>query len=139
MAKAEISHTGRIVSIEPQFTTVAIVSESACASCHASGLCGMSESKTKMVKVPTVASDCYAPGEEVELVLKASMGHKAVWIAYALPLFVMLALIMSLLAAGVSELVSGLCGIAGVLIYYAGVWLFRERLQDQYIFTIRRK
>lgn len=139
MAKAEISHTGRIVQVGPQFTTVAIVSESACASCHASGLCGMSESKTKMVKVQTLAAETFSPGEEVCVVLKASMGHKAVWVAYALPLFVMLAVIMVMLGTGFSELLSGLCGIGAVMVYYFGVWLFRDRLQDEYVFTIRRK
>lgn len=139
MAKGEVSHTGRIVKVDSQFTTVAIVSESACASCHAAGLCGMSESQTKMVKVQTLPSETYAPGEEVNVVLKASMGHKAVWIAYMLPLVVMLAAIMILLALRVSEIVSGLCGIASVLVYYLGVWVLRGRLQDQYVFTIRRK
>ncbi|MBQ0151168.1 MAG: SoxR reducing system RseC family protein [Bacteroidales bacterium] len=139
MAKGEVSHTGRIVQVDPQFTTVAIVSESACASCHAAGLCGMSESQTKMVKVPTLPSEPFSPGEEVDVILKASMGHKAVWVAYAIPLFVMLAVIMGLLGAGISEPVSGLCGIASVLVYYFGVWLFRDRLQDGYVFTIRRK
>lgn len=139
MAKGEVTHTGRIVQVDPQFITVAIVSESACASCHAAGLCGMSESQTKMVKVQAIPSETYAPGEEVNVVLKASMGHKAVWIAYALPLAVMLAVILSLLSAGFSEPLSGACGIAAVLVYYFGVWLFRDRLQDGYVFTIRRK
>lgn len=139
MARGEVSHTGKVVQTDSQFTTVAIVSESACASCHAAGLCGMSESQTKMVKVPAVPSEHYLPGEEVDVILKASMGHKAVWIAYALPLFVMLAVIMTLLSVGLSELASGLIGIAAVSVYYFVVWLFRGRLQNQYIFAIRRK
>ena len=49
----EISHEGRIISITPEFTTVEILSESACASCHAASLCGMSEAKRKEIELPT--------------------------------------------------------------------------------------
>ena len=135
----EIFHAGRIVEITPDFTTVEIVSESACSSCHAKGLCSLGESKTKAIQVPTRGWDNYQVGDEVTVTLKASMGHKAVWIAYALPLFVMLAVIMTLLSVGLSELASGLIGIAAVSVYYFVVWLFRGRLQNQYIFAIRRK
>ena len=40
--KNEITHPGRIVEITPDFTTVEITVSSACSSCHAKGLCGMS-------------------------------------------------------------------------------------------------
>ena len=67
------------------------------------------------------------------------MGHKAVWIAYALPLVVLLAVIGILLKAGAGELVAGLSGIGAVAVYYLCIWLLRDRLRDQYIFTIRKK
>lgn len=139
MAKEEIFHTGKVLSIDPQFITVRIISESACASCHASGLCGMSESETKDVTVPTPVTEFYEVGEEVNVSLKASMGHKAVWIAYAAPLVILFAVIMALLGCGVSELVSGLSGIAAVAVYYLCIWLLRSKLQDQYIFRISKK
>ena len=137
--KGEVSHTGRITSIDPQFTTVDIVSESACASCHAAALCSMSESKTKTVTVATSPYDFFEVGEDVDVVLRTSMGHKAVWIAYAVPLVIMMAVLMGLLAAGASELVSGLCGIGAVAVYYLFIWLLRDRLRDQYVFTLRKK
>ena len=51
--KDSISHDGIIVEITPDFTTVEILSSSACASCHAKGLCGMSEEEKKLIMVPT--------------------------------------------------------------------------------------
>ena len=116
-----------------------IVSESACGSCHAKGLCGVGEQKVKQVTVPTPVSPFYEVGEEVYVDLKASMGHKAVWIAYALPLVVLLAVLGILLKAGAGELAAGLGGIAAVAVYYLCIWLLRDRLRDQYIFTIRKK
>lgn len=139
MSQETVSHSGRIVSIDPQLITVEIVSESACGACHAKGLCGVGEQKVKQVTVPTPVSPFFEIGEEVYVDLKASMGHKAVWIAYALPLVVLLAVIGILLKAGAGELVAGLAGIGAVAVYYLVVWLLRGRLRDQYVFTIRKK
>ena len=139
MAQETVSHSGKIISVDPQLITVEIVSESACGACHAKGLCGLGEQKVKQVSVPTPVSPFYEVGEEVCVDLKASMGHKAVWIAYALPLVVLLAVIGIFLKAGAGELVAGLAGIGSVAVYYFCIWLLRGRLRDQYIFTIRKK
>ena len=139
MSQETVSHSGTILSVDPQFIKVEIVSESGCSSCHAQGLCGVWDQKVKEVMVPTPVSEFYEPGEEVWVDLKASMGYKAVWIAYAVPLVILVSVIMVLLLAGVGELAAGLTGIAAVAVYYFVVWLLRERLRDQYIFTIRKK
>ena len=139
MAQETVSHSGKILSVDPQLITVEIVSESACGACHAKGLCGLGEQKVKQVSVPTPVSPFFEVGEEVYVDLKASMGHKAVWIAYALPLVVLLAVIGLLLKAGAGELVAGLAGLGAVAVYYFCIWLLRGRLRDQYIFTIRKK
>lgn len=135
--KEQVRHTGKVVGMNPQMTTVQIVSHSACSECHAAGLCGMSEYTEKAIQVPTDPYASYGIGDEVQVVLKASMGMKAVWIAYFLPLVVLLAVALGLIALGVSEVVSGLCGIGAVGLYYLAVWLFRERLQNEYVFTIQ--
>lgn len=138
MKKNEISHSGKVVAVGPGFVTVEIVSESACSACHAAGLCGMSEFKTKAVEVPSGYSEKYEVGETVEVVLKASMGLKAVWISYVVPLVILMILILSLSVVHVHELVCGLAGIAGVGLYYFLIWLFRDRLADEYVFVIRK-
>ena len=130
-------HTGKVVSMTPKTTTVQIVSHSACSECHAAGLCGLSEFTEKAVEVPTSPSATYGVGDEVQVVLKASMGFKAVWIAYFLPLVVLLAITLGLIAAGVPEVLSGLAGIGAVALYYLIVWIRRDRLRNEYVFTIQ--
>ena len=137
-SSSEISHAGRIIDITPSVTTVEIVSESACSACHAKGLCGVSESKTKTVQVPTRGWDSFKVGDEVSVVLKASMGHKAVWIAYVAPLAVLMAVILGASGLGMGELASGLTALGAVAAYYFVVWLFRARLKSEYIFNIIR-
>ena len=131
-----VSHRGTIVQVTPEFTTVEIISESACSACHASGLCGMSEYTKKAIEVPTRAWDRFEPGQEVNVVLKATMGHKAVWLAYVAPLLVLLAVLAGALSAGAGELAAGLGALGGVAFYYLFLWLFREKLRREYVFTI---
>ena len=134
---SEITHRGRIVSITPEYTTVEIVSESACAACHAKGLCSLGDSKIKQVEVPTRGWDNYTVGQEVSVVLRATMGHKAVWLAYVVPLLVMVAALLGILAAGGSELLAGLGAIGAVAVYYGVIWLLRDRLRKEYVFNIK--
>ena len=135
--REQVMHTGQVVSMTPKTTTVQIVSHSACSECHAAGLCGLSEFTEKAVEVPTDPYATYGVGDEVQVVLKASMGFKAVWIAYFLPLVVLLAIALGLIALGVSEVVAGLAGIGAVALYYLIVWLRRDRLRNEYVFTIQ--
>ena len=136
-SNSEISHRGRIVSITPEITTVEIVSESACAACHAKGLCSLGDSTVKQVELPTRGWDSYQVGQEVNVVLRASMGHKAVWLAYVLPLILMVAALLGTLFAGGTELLAGLVAIGAVALYYGVIWLLRGRLRNEYVFNIK--
>ena len=136
-SSSEISHRGRIVSVTPEVTKVQIVSEPACSACHAKGLCSLGDAKLKEVELPTRGWDNYAVGDEVEVVLRASMGHKAVWLAYVVPLLLLVAALLGILAAGGSELLAGAVAIGVVAVYYGIIWLLRGRLRKDYIFNIR--
>lgn len=138
MAKGTVTHKGRIKAIDPEKTTVEIISESACASCHAASLCGMSEAKTKIIEVRTSPYVMYSVGEEVNVSLKATMGHKAVWMGYGVPLVVLIAGILVPTAFGVSELASGLVGLGAVAVYYAVLRMLRDVLNNDYEFNISK-
>ena len=137
MAKNEVSHKGIITEITPELTTVEILSTSACAECHAKGMCGMSEQKIKQISVPTDPYSDRKPGDEVEVVLKKSMGLKAVWISYVIPLFILMILILSLSSVTVHEVYTGLGAIAGVAVYYLVIYLFRDKLAGDFVFYIK--
>ena len=135
--KESVSHKGKVVKMTPQLTTVAILQHGACSACHAAGLCGMSDVAEKAVEVPTDPYASYGVGDEVSVVLKASMGMKAVWLAYFIPLLVLLAVILGLIGLGVAEVPAGLAGLGAVALYYLLLYLFRDRLKNEYIFTIK--
>ena len=130
-------HTGKVVSMTPQTTTVQIVSHAACSECHAAGVCGLSEYTEKAIEVPASPTASYGVGDEVQVVLKATMGLKAVWLAYFLPLVVLLGVALGLIALGVPEVAAGLAGLGAVALYYGVLWLLRDRLRNEYVFTIQ--
>ncbi len=135
--KNDVSHKGKVVKMTPQVTTVAILQHGACSQCHAAGLCGMADIAEKAVEVPTDPYASYGVGDEVEVLLKATMGLKAVWLAYFVPLLVLLGVVMALIGLGVAEVPAGLSGMGAVALYYLLLYLFRDKLKKEYIFTIK--
>ena len=132
-----VSHKGKVIKMTPQVTTVSILQHGACSACHAAGLCGMADLAEKTVEVATDPYASYGVGDEVEVLLKASMGMKAVWLAYFIPLLIVVAVILGLVALGVGEVAAGVSGLGALAVYYFLLWLFRDRLKNEYIFTIK--
>ena len=97
----------------------------------------MSEEEEKVIMVPTDPYSEHKVGDEVEVLTKMTMGLKAVWISYVIPLAVLMILILSLSSVIADELLLGSVAVAGVALYYFGIWLFRDRLSDEFVFYIK--
>lgn len=137
MKKNEIQHSGEILEITPEFTTIKIIASSACASCHAKSLCGMSEEQEKIIMLPTDPYTFYKVGDTVQVATKMTMGLKAVWISYVVPLAILMILILTLSGVFEKEYLRGLVAIGGVAVYYFIIWLFRGKLNNEFIFYIK--
>ena len=135
--KKEIYHDGKIIEITPEFTSVKIISSSACSQCHAKGLCGFSEEESKVVMVPTSPYTERKVGDTVTLALKQTMGLKAVWISYVIPLIILMILVLSLSSVIDNEVWTGLTAIGGVALYYLVIWLLRDKLKNEFVFYIK--
>ena len=136
--KDELSHEGIVREVGPKITRVAIEAKSACASCHAAGLCTSLDATTKDIEVSTALNPGYQEGDKVEVVLGTSMGAKAVLLAYVVPLYILLSLVVSLSYTSIHELLIGAIGLGGMAIWYGVVYLFRDRLSREYVFYLRR-
>ena len=139
MSKNEISHIGRVKEMTPESTVVEIISSSACSDCHAKGLCGVSEEKVKEIEVPTDPYATWNVGDEVRVMLRQTMGLKAVWISYVVPLLILMILILTLSAVNVKEIYAGLVSIAAVAVYYLVIYLLRNRLAKDFVFYLKEK
>ena len=134
-----ISHKGVVRKVGERETLVEILSTSACAGCHAAGLCTSFESARKEVRVPTDPSLGCRVGEEVEVLLAPKMGMKAVLLSYVIPLGILMILIVSLSFTDLHELIGGAVGLGGMAVYYLFLYLFRGRIRKEYVFSISKQ
>lgn len=141
MAKDRITHEGVISAVTETSVQVDIVSKSACESCHAKGACPASDEKTRTVDVPLtlgMLTSRYQVGDRVNVVLSSSLGTGAVFLAYGVPLLLLLLAMVAASACGLGELYVGLTGIGVVIFYYIVLAFFKDRLSRVFTFTIEK-
>jgi len=133
-----IEHKGEIIEITPETIVVEILSKAACNSCVSKSACMVGESESKIVEVDNHGYQFFEIGETVNVVLKRSLGFKALWLSYVIPLIILLVLLVSLSGYGISELIIGLVIILSLAVYYFLIYLFRDKLKKEFIFTIEK-
>lgn len=130
-----VDHLGRVQEINSDNIVVSIMSQSACAACHAKGACGLSDIEEKLVNV-------YKPnhnlkvGESVKVILKQSMGFQALFLGYVMPFLAMLIVLIVLTSMNISEVQAGLASLAILVPYYFVLYLFKERITNHFTFEI---
>ena len=102
-----IEHLGRVDAITRNDIRVTIISQSACATCHAKGACTAADVEEKVVAI-TKPNHNFMVGETVKVVMKQSQGFKALMLGYIYPLILVLVALFTLSAMGLSEEKSGL-------------------------------
>lgn len=142
MAKERIEHDGTVIAVDKDYISVELLSKSACAACHAKGVCGASDEAVKVVEVAqdiTTLTEDYQVGEKVNVVMTPSMGIQAIWLAYVIPLIVLLTSVLVFHLCKAGELAMGLGSLGIVAVYYFGVWLFRNKISRIFIFSIEKQ
>lgn len=138
MSQNHISHHGIIKEIHQDSIDVLIISESACSICKTKHLCGVSDSKEKIITVRKPLQQ-FEPGENVEVMMSQSMGTMAVLFAYILPFVVMISLMIAEYYSGVSEPVMGLSVVLFLVAYFFTLFTFRKKLNRKFSFSIKKR
>ena len=133
-----IEHNGIVEKIENDIVYVRILQKSACSGCHAKGICSASEMKVKTIEVPCSDSS-WKIGEEVEIIGKASMGMKAVLLAFVIPLLAMLAAIIIGTLTGLEDSGSAMLALAILTTYYIILYINRGKLKNKFVFQLKEK
>ena len=136
-----IKHDGIIIALNEDGTAlVRIVQTSACAACKAKAMCASAESAEKEMTVVLLGDEQWAVGNEVEVMVQQKMGWKAVVLAYLLPFFVMLAVMLVGNAIwAVREEILGTVALCAMALYYLVLGMFKDKLQKEFSFTARKK
>ena len=134
-----IKHRGIVEKVEGSHVVVRIVQTSACAACSAKGLCNASESKEKQIDVYEVNASCQI-GEEVVLCGTTSMGMRAVFLAFGIPMLLLLvALFVTMRVTDGDALVSSLVALFAVVPYYLVIYFMKDKLNKTFSFTIEKQ
>ena len=124
MSVANIKHCGEVVRVADNKVWVRMTVNSACSGCHARAVCGVDESKDRIVEVALASR---------------SVGAKSVLWAYVVPFFVLLVVLVGLTAFGASEGIAALSAIAGVGVYYVVLWRMNSRIEKTIKFIITKQ
>lgn len=134
---AEVKHTGEIVRKQGNTVYVKMTVNSACSECHARGVCGVDESKEKIVEVECASAEEYNIGEKVEVALQSgSMGAKSVVLAYVVPFFLLTAALVLAIVVGASEGMAVVISLVCVAAYYLVLYFMQDRIKNNIKFKI---
>ena len=132
-----VTHKGKVIHLEGLDVRVMIESMSACAACHAKGMCTLSDKEDKIIDIK-VSADRAAKlnvGDEVVVAVSQQRGMQAVLLAYILPaILVVLSLI--LLLKLLPEPLAILSALAVLGVYYYVLYLFRNKLNAKFVMSI---
>ncbi|MCD7932617.1 MAG: SoxR reducing system RseC family protein [Tannerellaceae bacterium] len=133
----EINHTGIIKEIGEHSILVKIVQQSACAGCHAKGMCSAVDNKEKIIEIQDSSGNFHV-NEEVVISGKTSLGLQAVVLAFIIPLILIVATLITGSLIQWEESTNALIALFILLLYYCILYLNREKLKKKFIFTLKK-
>ena len=137
MSKDVIEHKGRIDSIEGNWIKVHFVTMSACSNCHARSVCTATDMENKEVEVFDY-SGRFQEGEEVRVLLKQSLGFKALFYGYVLPFLLLIVTLFSFSAIFKNEVAAGLSSLGILVPYYLIIYYKRNYFQRSFTFNLQK-
>jgi len=136
MAKNTIEHDGIVIKVADRFIIVAIQNQSACATCHSKGACGLSEVTQKNITAEK-------PDTEVKIgdrvIVSASTGNAmlSVLLAYVVPSALILATLTLLVVTGFGEIAAAALSLLTIAAYFIILYLFRDKFAQKIKFKVK--
>ncbi len=135
---ATIKHDGIVDSIETDCVHVRIVQASACAACGAKSLCSAAESKEKIVDVYGADVKAFQVGQRVMVEGAATMGMKAVRLAFLFPLLLLIAaMAIAMWMTQGNEAIAALSALLVLAVYFLVLFACKKRLMNEFAFSIK--
>jgi sigma-E factor negative regulatory protein RseC len=132
-----VRHKGIISEVNETVIKVNIIAQSACASCHAKGYCGVADMKEKVIEVRNVGHNEQKAGDFVNVTMKKKQGLKAVFYGYFLPFIILLATLI-ITSGYMNEGLAGLIALSVLIPYYILLYFFRDRIKNDFEFEIEQ-
>jgi len=138
MSESNVCHQGIIKEIKDNILYVEIERLAACSGCHVKNACMSFNKKEEIIAVPVNHPAQFQVGEKVLLVLKQSMGTKAVVIAYLCPFLVLSLGLFLTYSFTKNELLSVGVAFGATTLYYLFIKKIDHRLKKHFTFTVKK-
>lgn len=112
-----------------------IISKSACSECHARGACTLADSREKEIEIDNTGIN-YFPGQEVMVVLRESLGIKALFYGYIFPFLLVLLTLTIVYSLTGNEILAGLVSLVVLIPYYTTLYFLRHYLKKVFKFEL---
>jgi len=131
-----IMHKGVVKDITDHVIKVEIMAQSACVSCKAQAICGV-DTQEKIIEIRTW-NNVFHVGEPVQVLLRESLGMKALFLAYLIPFLILVVVLLVLLQITGKEGLSALVAIGILFPYFGVLYFYRAQLQKTFSFDIAK-
>lgn len=135
-----VEQKGIVIKKQEDKVIVKIEQKSTCSSCHARGACTSLDKKDKEIEIKTKDTQNYNIGDEVVITISTKLGMKAVFIAFVLPLILLvIALFLSIKLFSLTQSLSALVSLLVVAAYYVLLYKQNHLLSKEFNFLIKEK
>lgn len=76
-------------------------------------------------------------GDIVTILMKQSLGYRALLFGYVLPFLLILVTLITMSSMNFSELSTGLVSLATLLPYYSILFVFRKKVNEKFTFSLK--
>ena len=133
--KKQIEHEGIVEQSYGDHVTVRILNQSACAACHAKGVCTAADLQEKLIEASCDRS--YKHGDRVTLIGENKLGLRAAWWAYILPLIIMMFTLILTFNLSNNETLAGVLTLAILIPYFLIIKILNKSFLKTFSFTIK--
>lgn len=136
MSETTFSQNGVIEQISEDSIIVRIDCNSACSACHSKDLCISTDKAAKHITIEP-DGNIYSIGQQVTVYSQKQLAMKALFWGYICPLLILVAALVVLIYAGLSESKAGILSILTLAPYYLALYLLRNRFRNKFKFKIK--
>lgn len=132
-----IEQKGIVEEIDNGIARVMVTSLSACASCHAQETCHAGEIASKEIEV-FVGNSEFKKGELVNIQMQKSLGLKATFLAYLLPIVIIFVTLLILRGTSLGEGLMAVLSLLVLIPYFIILYLFKNKLSKKFQFSLTK-
>lgn len=134
-----IEHTGIVERIDGRKITVVVEQQSACAACHAKGLCSEQGSR-KVIETDSDNPELFSIGDTARVALESNrMALQSVVWGYILPFVVLIVALVVAKMLGATDGIAALATLLSVALYYVVLYALRHYFERNIKFTITKE